>query len=133
MGPWPGASSPAPGRPVLLGGGGGGGAVLPVVLGVVTVEGLRGPTQANDDGTSPGASSAPRRPCDWGGRTVAPEAEAEAAAVELAEQASQGPPEAMRELKAMFRDLEGSAARIAHENALLVEFQRSGAGLPKRP
>ncbi len=32
----------------------------------------------------------------------------------------------------MFRDLEGSAARVAHENELLVDFQRHGAGLPRR-
>lgn len=63
---------------------------------------------------------------------VAPAAEAEAAAVELAEQASQGPIEAMRGLKAMFRDLEHTPERIALENALLLEFQRHGAGLPKR-
>ena len=63
---------------------------------------------------------------------VAPAAQAEAAAVELAEQASQGPIEAMRGLKGMFRDLEHSAERIALENALLLDFQRHGAGLPRR-
>lgn len=63
---------------------------------------------------------------------VAPAAQAEAAAFELAEQASQGPIEAMRGLKAMFRELEHSAERIALENALLLEFQRHGAGLPRR-
>lgn len=63
---------------------------------------------------------------------VAPAAEAEATALELAAQASQGPPEAMRNLKAMFRDFEGTAKRIDDENTLLVEFQRSGAGLPRR-
>jgi enoyl-CoA hydratase len=63
---------------------------------------------------------------------VAPAAEAEAEAIALAGQASQGPIEAMRGLKAMFRDLEHSAERIALENALLLEFQRHGAGLPRR-
>ena len=63
---------------------------------------------------------------------VVPAAQAEAAAVELAEQASQGPPEAMRRLKAMFGDFERTAERIALENELLVEFQRHGAGLPTR-
>jgi enoyl-CoA hydratase/carnithine racemase len=63
---------------------------------------------------------------------VAPAAEAEAAAVTLAEEASQGPIAAMRGLKGMFRDFERSAERIALENALLLEFQRHGAGLPKR-
>jgi enoyl-CoA hydratase len=61
---------------------------------------------------------------------VVPADHAEAAAVELAVAASQGPPEAMRGLKAMFRDLEHSAERVALENELLVAFQREGAGLP---
>lgn len=63
---------------------------------------------------------------------VVPAGEAEAAAVELAEAASQGPPDAMRGLKAMFRDFERTAERVAAENELLVEFQRSGRGLPRR-
>ena len=63
---------------------------------------------------------------------VTPEGEAEAVAIELAQAASQGPPEAMRGLKAMFRDLEHTPERVALENELLVEFQRHGAGLPKR-
>jgi enoyl-CoA hydratase/carnithine racemase len=63
---------------------------------------------------------------------LAPAAEAESVAIELAEAASQGPTEAMRGLKAMFRDLEHSPERIALENALLLEFQRHGAGLPRR-
>jgi enoyl-CoA hydratase len=63
---------------------------------------------------------------------VVPEAEAEAAALELAAHAAAGPPDGLRRIKRMFRDLEGSAARVAHENELLVEFQRHGAGLPRR-
>jgi enoyl-CoA hydratase/carnithine racemase len=63
---------------------------------------------------------------------VAAATEAEAAALELAEQASQGPPQAMRRLKTMFRDFEHTTERVALENALLVEFQRHGAGLPYR-
>jgi enoyl-CoA hydratase/carnithine racemase len=62
----------------------------------------------------------------------APAAGAEDAALTLAGEASQGPPEAMRRLKGMFRDLEHSAERVALENALLVAFQRHGAGLPRR-
>lgn len=58
--------------------------------------------------------------------------DAEAAAIELADAASQGPPEAMRGLKAMFRDLEHTPERVALENELLVAFQREGAGLPRR-
>jgi enoyl-CoA hydratase/carnithine racemase len=63
---------------------------------------------------------------------VAPAAEAEAVALDLAGQASQGPIAAMRGLKGMFRDFERSAERVALENALLLEFQRHGAGLPRR-
>jgi enoyl-CoA hydratase/carnithine racemase len=63
---------------------------------------------------------------------VAPAAEAEAAAIALAREATQGPLEAMRGLKAMFAELEDAAARIALENARLVDFQRHGAGLPRR-
>jgi len=62
---------------------------------------------------------------------VAPSADAEAAAVALAEEASQGPIEAMRGLKGMFRGLEHSSERVAMENELLLEFQRHGAGLPR--
>lgn len=64
-------------------------------------------------------------------RVVAAE-EAEGAAVALAEQAAQGPVEGMRRLKAMFRDLERTPERVALENDLLVNFQRTGAGLPRR-
>jgi enoyl-CoA hydratase/carnithine racemase len=63
---------------------------------------------------------------------VAAADEAEAVAIELAAAASQGPPDAMRRLKGMFRELEGTAARVEYENELLVEFQRYGAGLPRR-
>lgn len=61
---------------------------------------------------------------------VAPAAEAEAAALDLARQIAQHPPEGLRRLKRMFREMEGSAARVASENAELVDFQRQGAGLP---
>jgi enoyl-CoA hydratase/carnithine racemase len=63
---------------------------------------------------------------------VGPAAEAEAAALELVAQVAVGPVEGLRRIKRMFRDLEGSAARVAHENALLIDFQRDGAGLPRR-
>jgi hypothetical protein len=38
----------------------------------------------------------------------------------------------MRRLKATFRDFEGSADRVARENAILVDWQHHGAGLPYR-
>jgi len=57
---------------------------------------------------------------------VVPAAQAEARALELAEALGD-----VRALKAMFGDLDGTAARVDYENALLTEFQRAGAGLPK--
>ena len=36
----------------------------------------------------------------------------------------------MRALKAMFRELRARPARVARENELLVDWQRTGAGLP---
>jgi enoyl-CoA hydratase/carnithine racemase len=58
---------------------------------------------------------------------VAPAAEAEARAVELA-----GSLGDVRVLKQMFRELDRTADRVAYENVRLMEFQRSGTGLPKR-
>lgn len=62
---------------------------------------------------------------------TAPAARAESAALALAAEIAAHPPEGLRRLKSMFRDLDGSAARVAHENELLVAFQREGAGLPQ--
>lgn len=63
---------------------------------------------------------------------VAPAAEAEAAGLALAAEVAAAPPEGLRRMKSMFRELEGSAARVAYENELLLDFQRHGAGLPRR-
>ena len=62
---------------------------------------------------------------------TAPDA-AEARALELAAGLGGERPDGLRELKAMFRELEGTAARVASENARLLAFQREGAGLPRR-
>lgn len=62
---------------------------------------------------------------------TAVESEAEAVALELAAAICAQSAAGVRVLKTMFRDLEDSARRVEHENALLMEFQRSGAGLPK--
>ena len=64
---------------------------------------------------------------------VVPEAEAEGAALALAAQIAEHPPQGPRRLKAMFRELEGSEGRVARENELLVAFQREGSGLPQGP
>lgn len=61
---------------------------------------------------------------------IAPAAEAEAQALELARQVAANV--GTRTLKAMLRELDGSAARVARENELLVRFQREGTGLPRR-
>jgi hypothetical protein len=37
----------------------------------------------------------------------------------------------MRRLKAMFRDFTGAAGHVGAENAALVEWQRTGGGLPR--
>jgi enoyl-CoA hydratase/carnithine racemase len=58
--------------------------------------------------------------------------EAEAVALSLAREIAEHPVDGLRRLKRMFRELEGTAARVAYENELLVEFQREGAGLPRR-
>jgi enoyl-CoA hydratase/carnithine racemase len=62
---------------------------------------------------------------------VAPAAEAEAAALELARAlcANDGP--GLRRLKAMFRAYDGTAERVRRENEELVAFQRHGGGLPQ--
>jgi enoyl-CoA hydratase/carnithine racemase len=63
---------------------------------------------------------------------TAPADEAEAIALDLARELATYPPEGLRRLKRMFRELEHTSTRVAYENKLLVEFQRSGAGLPRR-
>lgn len=62
---------------------------------------------------------------------VAPAADAEAAALELAGAlcANDGP--GLRRLKAMFREYDGTAERVRRENEELVAFQRHGGGLPQ--
>jgi enoyl-CoA hydratase/carnithine racemase len=61
----------------------------------------------------------------------APAADAEAAAIDLATDLVRQSAGGIRVLKQMFRELEGSAQRVAYENDRLVEFQRSGTGLPQ--
>lgn len=63
---------------------------------------------------------------------TAPAAEAEAAAIDLAADLIRQSADGVRVLKQMFRELEGSAQRIAYENERLLDFQRTGAGLPQR-
>jgi len=60
-----------------------------------------------------------------------PAAQADAAGVALAVEVASHPAAGIRRLKDRFRALEGSAGRVAVENAGLVEFQRSGGGLPQ--
>jgi enoyl-CoA hydratase len=62
---------------------------------------------------------------------TAPAGGAEAAAIALAGELAAHPPDGMRRLKAMFRELTGAAGHVARENELLVEWQRTSAGLPQ--
>jgi enoyl-CoA hydratase/carnithine racemase len=57
-------------------------------------------------------------------------AEAEAAAIALAGELAAHPPQGLRHLKQLFRDYEDTATRVARENGEIVEFQRTGGGLP---
>lgn len=61
-------------------------------------------------------------------RTPAPEAEA--AAIALAREIAVHPPAGLRQLKELFREYEATNDRVARENAEIVEFQRTGGGLP---
>ncbi|MFT4263534.1 MAG: enoyl-CoA hydratase/isomerase family protein [Nocardioides sp.] len=60
-----------------------------------------------------------------------PTDEAEATAIELAEAVARQSAPGIRNLKEMFRHLEGTLDRIDYENERLVEFQRHGTGLPQ--
>jgi len=62
---------------------------------------------------------------------TAPAADAEAAALELAGDILRQSADGVRTLKQMFRELEGSAQRITYENERLLDFQRTGTGLPQ--
>jgi enoyl-CoA hydratase len=63
---------------------------------------------------------------------TAPAAEAEAVALDLARVVAAHPPDGLRRLKRMFRELGDAPRRVAYENELLMDFQRAGAGLPRR-
>lgn len=62
---------------------------------------------------------------------TAPADEAEATALELAGLIARQSPDGIRTLKEMFRELEGTAARITYENERLLDFQRNSVGLPQ--
>jgi enoyl-CoA hydratase/carnithine racemase len=61
---------------------------------------------------------------------VAAAGAAEASAVALATEVAGQSADGVRVLKQMFRELDGSAARVSYENELLMNFQRTGTGLP---
>ncbi len=60
---------------------------------------------------------------------TAPAAQADAVALALAEEVAAHPPEGLRALKDLFRALEHGPARVAQENAALMDAQRAGTGL----
>ena len=61
---------------------------------------------------------------------VAPAADAESIAVELAAALAANSADGLRVLKQMFRELDGTAGRVDYENERLMQFQRTGSGLP---
>lgn len=63
---------------------------------------------------------------------VAPAAAAEQAALELAKEIAQHPPEAVARLKQMLHEWDGLPERSRAEGEGQVEWQRSGPGLPYR-
>jgi enoyl-CoA hydratase/carnithine racemase len=62
---------------------------------------------------------------------TAPAEQAEAVAIELAEQLVLQSAEGLRVLKQMFRDLDTSPSRVDYENERLLDFQQHGSGLPR--
>ena len=62
---------------------------------------------------------------------TAPAAEAEAVAIELARAVAAHDPGGVRALKVMFAELGQGPERVARENQLLVDWQRTGSGLPR--
>jgi enoyl-CoA hydratase/carnithine racemase len=62
---------------------------------------------------------------------VAPEAEAEAVAIDLARAVAANNGPGIRGLKRRFHAYDGLAARVEDENRELVAFQREGGGLPQ--
>src|SRR3954463_11689320 len=63
---------------------------------------------------------------------IAPAAQAEDAALDIARELAGHPPAGLRVLKQMFREFERTAERVTDENVALETFQREGAGLPQR-
>lgn len=57
--------------------------------------------------------------------------DAEEVAIGMALQVAKQNADGVRVLKRMFRELDGSAARVAYENELLLAFQQHGTGLPR--
>lgn len=61
-----------------------------------------------------------------------PAEDAERLAVAAAEQIAAQHPGGVRTLKQMFRELDGTARRVAYENEQLLRFQEYGPGIPRR-
>jgi enoyl-CoA hydratase/carnithine racemase len=61
-----------------------------------------------------------------------PAEDAEALAIAAAEQIAAQHPGGVRALKQMFRELDGTARRVAYENEQLMRFQEHGPGIPRR-
>ncbi|HEV7193839.1 MAG TPA: enoyl-CoA hydratase/isomerase family protein [Jatrophihabitantaceae bacterium] len=61
---------------------------------------------------------------------TSPVQRAESDAIELAGAIAAQSVDGLRVIKQMFRDLDGTSERVAHENELLMQFQRHGSGIP---
>jgi enoyl-CoA hydratase/carnithine racemase len=64
---------------------------------------------------------------------TAPAEEAERVALDLAAELAAFEPAGLRRMKELFRGAEGTVERVAAENAVLVDWQRTGPGLPQGP
>lgn len=62
---------------------------------------------------------------------VAPAAEAESVAIELADEIAAHDPAGVRQIKRMLHRFEESRERVMRENTLLMAFQMAGSGLPQ--
>ncbi len=106
--------------------------IVPGAGGTQRLPRLVGPARAKDlilSGRVVGGEEA--RAIGFAGGLV-PAERAEEHALEVAAAVGGDGPEGIRALKAMFRDLERTEARVAYENERLLAFQREGAGLPRK-
>jgi len=79
-----------------------------------------------------GSQDSDRLACDGRREIIAPAVATEQGALDLAAEVAQHPPEAVARLKRMLHDWDRLEERSVEEGRGLVEWQRSGPGLPFR-